>query len=314
EGPRTSSSSPNVPTATVDTGVRSESASPNAPAAIVDTAVRSESSSLLVWLIGGGLAIIAALILFGRRLRGRYGAAPVDPIPAAPVPRSHDGIGEPDAITVREYRVEDDLPTEENLALDGDLVTGDGFGDGVEIDVVRDFGFAATPDSGVELPQASGDDDMSVALDATQLPQPEDVTECDLKAVQAGSDDETPVANDYAIGREVDYDMLEQDYEDALSATQALNQEIERVAAELVAGGPGEDETLELTLATVTELDVANRLPAREDADPTVEMDAPRNPNDTAAVTVSMSADDETAEMPVANDDETANLEIVGKT
>ena len=290
EGPRTSSASPNVPTVTVDTGARSESAPPNVPTAIADTGVRGESTPFLAWSIGGGLAIVAALMLFGRRLRGRHGAAPVEPIPAAPVPRSHDGIGEPDAITVREYRIEDDSPTEENLALDGDLVTGDGFGDGVEIDVVRDFGFAATPASEVELPQASGDDDMAVVFDAT------------------------PIANDYAIGREIDYDMLEQDYEDALSTTQALNQEIERAAAELAAGAPDEDETSELPLATVTELDVAGRLPAREDADPTVDMDASRNPNDTAAVTVDMSADDETAEMPVANDDDTLNLEIVGKT
>lgn len=335
EGPQTSSSSPNVPTAIISTGAR------------------SESTSLLTWLIGGGLGIIAALILFGRRMRGRHGAAPVDPIAAAPVPSSHDGIGESDAIAVHEYYIEDDSPTEENLALDGDLVTGDGFDDGVEMDIAQDFGFAATSDLDVELPfepEAAAPDhetdiiapvrvgmesilesevlpedddyDMSVIIDATQMPQPEDVTERDLKAVEVGSDDETSTADNYTISQEVDYDLLEQDYEDELTATQALNQEIERAAAEL-AGDLGEDaedtaslaadeETSEMPLATVTELDVTERLPAGNDTDPTVEMDSPRNPNDTAAVTVNMSADEKTAEMPVANDDDTADLEIEG--
>ena len=40
----------------------------------------------------------------------------------------------------------------------------------------------------------------------------------------------------------------------------------------------------------------------------------PTHPNDTAAVTVNMSADEKTAEMPVANDDDTTEMEIEGGT
>ena len=74
---------------------------------------------------------------------------------------------------------------------------------------------------------------MSVILDATKVPDPEDATMRDLEAVAVDTGDDTLVTGDYTVSSEVDYTVLEQDYEDELTATQALNEEIARAAAEL---------------------------------------------------------------------------------
>ena len=316
EGPETTSSSPNVPTAVISTGAR------------------SESTSLLAWLVGGGLAIIFALVLFGRRVRNRFAPTPVGPVATAST-HAVDETAPAEAIAADNYDIEDDSPTEENLALDANVITGDGFEQGTDMDVSQDFGFAATTNLDIELPAESDtgtseletdiippvrsdiesilesevlpeddDYDMSVIVDATQMPQPEDVTEHDLKAVEVGADDQTLIADNYTISREVDYDILEQDYEDELTATQALNLEIERAATELAAdlNEPHADDH-------TSELDSTTDLPAGED-EKTAEFEAAYDPNDTNAVTVNMSHEDKTAEMPVANDDETTEMEI----
>ena len=75
--------------------------------------------------------------------------------------------------------------------------------------------------------------DMSVIVDATKMPDPRDVTERDLKAVPLDDTGQTPIADAYTIDRGVDLEVLEQDYEDEFTATQALNKEIEEAAAEL---------------------------------------------------------------------------------
>jgi len=213
------------------------------------------------------------------------------------------------------------------------------------MEVAKDFGFAATTELDIELPfepeapAADGetdvipplspaklesilesevlpeddDYDMSVIVDATKMPQPEDVTERDLLAVPVGVSDETLISDNYTISKEVDYDILEQDYQEELSATQALNLEISRAAAEVSSnldGTVGDDETSAMPLASVTEIDVTAQLRAQNDE--TAEIEQSLDPNDTAAVTVNLPTDDETAEMPVANDDETAEMEIEG--
>jgi hypothetical protein len=99
-----------------------------------------------------------------------------------------------------------------------------------------------------------------------------------------------------------------------LSATQALNMEIERAAATL-AGDLNEtsetEVTAEMPLASVTEIDKTAELQVSSD-EKTAEFEASFDPNDTNAVTVNMTGEDSTAEMPVANDDETAEMEISG--
>lgn len=287
---------------------------------------------MLAWFVGGGVAILGLLVLFGRRIRSRFGSTPVGAIAATAASFEQD---------VTDYDIDDDSPTEENLALDADLVLGTGLSQGTDMDIAQDFGFAATTELDIELPfepeptvsetdilpplrdkmasilesevlPEDDDYDMSVIMDATKMPQHEEVTERDLKAVEVVSDNETLISDDYTISKEVEYDILEQDYEDEMTATQALNLEIARAAADLKATLDGaEDPTAEIPLATVTEIDVTAEMPVQQEDD-TIETALQTDPGDTAAVTINLAADDKTAEMPVANDDETAEMEISG--
>ena len=324
-------------------GPTTTSESPNVPTAIISTGSRSESTSMLAWFIGGGLAIFGLLVLFGRRIRDRFGSTPVA---AAAVGAS---MYEEDS---EDYDIEDDSPTEENLALDADLVLGTGLTDGTEMDVAQDFGFAAPTDVDIELPfepqpaddiseglppprDKSGsileseilpeddDYDMSVILDATQAPQfGSDMSPTDQYAI----DPDVSPTDEYTINEDV-ADILEQDYEEELTATQALNKEIERAAAELADTFDevsSEEETNEMPLADVSELDETSEMPLTDASeldetahlplsdDDTVETVSEPQLDETAAVTVNMSSDESTAEMPVANDDETTEMEISG--
>ena len=327
-GPETTSISPNVPTANVST-------------TIVSTGSRSESTSLYTWLIGVGLAIFAALVLFGRRIRNRFGSAPIAAGATATAARADTDTLEAQAA----YDLDDDSPTEENLVLDADLVLGTGLEEGTDMEVAKDFGFAATTELDIELPfepeapiadggtdvipplsparlesilesevlPEDDDYDMSVIVDATKMPRPEDVTERDLMAIPVGVSDETLISDNYTISKEVDYNILEQDYQEELTATQALNEEISRAAAKLSSTldeTNSDDETSALPLASVTEIDVTAQM--RRQSDETAEMEPALDPNDTAAVTVNLPTDDKTVEMPVANDDETTEMEISG--
>ena len=96
---------------------------------------------------------------------------------------------------------------------------------------------AALPESILESEVLPEDDDydMSVIMDATKMPQVEDVTERDLQAIAVDADEETLIADNYTISKEVDYDILEQDYEDEMTATQLLNEEIQKAAEDTAA-------------------------------------------------------------------------------
>ena len=223
-----------------------------------------------------------------------------------------------------DFDLSDDSPTEENLALDADLIAGTGLDNGRDVDVNQDFGFAATTDLDLELTEQATreeespetdiipppertsqelviesevlpDDsqyDMSVLVDATKMPHPDDVTERDLKAVSLDDTGQTPVADAYSIKKEVDFEILEKDYEDELSATQALNQEIEDAAAELAERmdqepEPASDETsVEMQLANLSDMDLTANLEAQDEE---------LGDDD---ITAQLEADDETVEMP----------------
>ena len=268
--------------------------------------------------------------MFGHRLRDRSGTAPAAPLADQPRRRFSDtqttDTENIEALGV-DYDLSDDSPTEENLILDADLVVGTGLEQGATSGNSQDFGFAATTELDIELPfepvvqvsdetdilpplrtdehsilesevlpEDDDDDyDMSVIVDATKMPQPEDVTERDLKAVEVIAEDETLIANNYTISKEVDYKVIEQDYEDELTATQALNEEIARAATELVerTGNGNDGETTALPLATVTELDITAQMPAQND-----EISDLDDTGVNEAITVSTPAVDETVEMP----------------
>lgn len=317
EGPRTSAGSPNVPVAVIRPA---ESGTPGEPGGI----------NWMLWLGGSGIAIIALLLLFGRRLRDQFGSAPI--APAMPKRRETDSDTQRiEAIGDVDMHIADDSPTAENLALDADLIVGTGLQDGIEVDIAQDFGFAATTDLDLELPEEMssgyetpatdiipplgideqsileseilpGDDyDMSVIMDATKMPHPDDVTERDLEAIQVQSDDGTLITDDYTVSQEVDYKIIEQDYEDEMTATQALNAEIQKAAEELAVrmGDHAGDETMDMPLATVYELDVTAQLPAKDQHQISDDDDTGVNP------TVNMDAEDKTAEM---KDDNTIEM------
>ena len=323
EGPTTASTSPNVPTAII------------VPAS-ANTANGTSSSAWLMWLAGSGIVIIFGLLFFGRRFRGQTDTSPLAPAVEQPHRRRFSDTETTDTENVAaiavDYDLSDDSPTEENLVLDADLVMGTGLGAGSGDNVASDFGFAATSSLDVELPfepvasvsdatdilppmrtdehsildsevlPGEDDYDMSVIVDATKMPRPEDVTERDLKAVEIVPDDDTLVAQNYTISKEVDYHVLEQDYEDEFTATQALNEEITRAAAELAErldsdGSRDDDLTAALPLATVTELDVTAQMPAQNDD--SSELDDPDATGVNEAITARINADDETVEMPV---------------
>ena len=75
----------------------------------------------------------------------------------------------------------------------------------------------------------------------------------DLEAVPVDTGDDTLVSGDYTVSSEVDYTVLEQDYEDELTATQALNEEIARAAEELT---ENLNEANDISMATVAALDI----------------------------------------------------------
>ena len=336
-----------APTEILDTELDAPSiaSTPNVPVANIITVDEpaEATSNWLLWLASGGVALIIGLLVFGRR--GRNVPAPAAAT-SPPMRRHSDGnteqlksLGNPD------FDLEDDSPTHENLVLDADLEIGTGLENGTDVDVAQDFGFAVTTHLDLELPEeaASTEDepgtdiiappsidassilksevlpddddyDMSVIIDATKIPRPEEVTERDLMAVVVDSNDETLISDDYTVSKEVDYDIVEQDYEDEFTATQALNIEIERAAAEIAERmeteeGSG-DVTSEKPLATVTELDVTANLPAGND-------DEIGDIDDTGInqeLTEEMVAVEKTAEMPAAGADETVEMTVESGT
>lgn len=327
EGPTTTATSPNVPTAVITT----TSTGTNGAA----------SSSWLFWLGGGGIALIFGLLMFGRRLRGPSDSTPAEsPLAEQAHGRRYSDTQATDTENVEalgvDYDLTDDSPTEENLALDADLVIGTGLQQGTTPGATEDFGFAATSEIDIELPfepvaeisdetdmmppiridedsilesevlpeESEDDYDMSVIIDATKIPQPEDAPERDLKAVEVVPDDDTLVAQNYTISKEVDYQVLEQDYEDEMTATQVLNAEIARAAADLAVhmeedGDETSDDnaTAALPLASVTELDITAQMPAQNDAVSDLD-DTGINEE----ITVNTRPEDETVEMPVESE------------
>jgi len=330
-------------------GPTTVSTSPNVPTAVIDTNTPASTTSWLMWLAGGGIAIIIGLLLFGRLLRNRPGEA----IEEHPQRRATDeGTATAETIPPLSYELGDDAPTEENLTLDADLIVGTGLETTTDMDVAQDFGFAAPTEVDIELPFESEasvevtetnvlpperrqeetildsevlpddtDYDLSVILDATKMPQPEDVTKQDLQAVQVSPEDDELSSGSYSITREVELDMLARDYEDEFTATQTLNAEIAKAAAEITglkeaqkAEEVGEaddwtmmEETVALTdLASIKELDATAQIPV-DDADISDLDDTGIN----EAVAADTLADEITIEIREAdNDDDTREMDL----
>ena len=314
------------------------STSPNVPVAVLQTSATAEPSTVnwLLWFVGGGIALIAGLLLFGR-FGNRFGSTPISAAAVAPRRRQSDGDTERvETIAEPDFAFPDEAPLPGEFELDADLIVGTGLQEGTDVDIAQDFAFAATTTIDFDLPEEMSsnntanqtdiippvridtdsilekevlpeddDYDMSVIMDATKMPHPDDITERDLEAIQMDMDDDTLITNEYTVSQEVDYKILEQDYEDEMTATQALNLEIAKASAELSENLDEDrgDATAEMPLATVTELDVTAQLPAQNDDISDLD-DTGINP------TVSMDATDNTVEMPRGDNEKTVEMEI----
>ena len=290
-----------------------------ATASIRPTRVEESSTNWLAWLGGAGIAIIALLLFFGRLVRNRFGSSPIGALDQQDRRKSDssptlDVVSEMEVSAEAEVTIDELDETQENLALDADLIIGSGLQESSEVDVAQDFGFAATTQLDHEFPeemtsnatagsetdiipplnievqsilesevmpdeekvaaaeedQDDDDYDMSVIIDATKMPDPEDATLRDLEAVQVETGDETLVTGDYTVSSEVDYTVLEQDYEDEFSATQALNEEIARAAEELTQSMADNGD---ISLASVAALDITAEMRANNDDDVEIDED-----------------------------------------
>jgi len=295
----------------------------------------------LIWIAVAGISAFGGYLLLGPRLRERFGSKPIGADTRDGRPMSAHGVAHIAPISVPEptmsvqeirptyddvdFDLSDDSPTQENLALDADLVSGSGFDEATDVAMNQDFGFAVTTQLDIEIPESSarendapqtdiipplqrepddlivnsevmpeGDDeyDISMIVDATKMPNPEDVTERDLKAVPIDPTGEVAAVDAYTINRETDLDILEQDYEDEMTATQALNAEIEKAAMELAASMDDDvtvdDTPLEDDTAVRMQLTDVSGLAAQNDD----------IGDDDLAVTANITADDKTVEMP----------------
>lgn len=309
------------------------------------------------WLIWAAVALISAFgsyLMFWPKLRERFGSKPVgadDRIP--PRAESVAPIRVPESeMTVHEIKptynnvdfdLSDDSPTEENLALDADLVEGTGFEDSDDADVNRDFGFAATMDLDLELPEAAAaedpapetdiippperpedlivssevlpeDDedeyDISMVVDATKMPDPAEVTERDLKAVPLDDTGQTLINDDYTIVDEIGRDILEKDYEDELSATQLLHAEIEKAASEL-AETIGEDDPTKV--ASLDEDDPTEVAALDEEDDNAGRIVGAEDDTSIEMQLTNLSELDLTATLEAQNDDVGDDLDITAK-
>lgn len=326
-------------------GPSTASTSPNVPTAVISTSTQTSSSSWLLWLTGSSLAIVIGLLLFGRRGRDRFAAPPVNPVAEEPARRATDQNDA--AIASGDVDLDDESPTEENLKLDADLVVGTGLEDGKDMDVAHDFGFASPTEVDIELPfepeaaitsddtdlsqalhtsehsvlddESLPDDDdydMSVIVDATKMPMPAEAKHRDQETIEVKPLDETSRTDSFTINSEVDFDILEQDYEDEFTATQALNKELEAAAANLandvdatVEQAMEEGPTAEMPRATVTELDATAQLPSNGSSIGSLDETGVEE-----TVTVYLTAEDKTVEMPSAENDDTTEMEIESGT
>ncbi len=289
EGPEATSASPNVPTATIR-ATPADSSSTNWLAWLGGAALALIAGLLYLSRRARGRfasSPIGVVVAPPQRRRSdgdtqTFEAVNEETVESESYEDSHD-----DSI---------DDPTEENLVIDADLIIGTGLKIGRDVDVAQDFGFAATTALDLELPEDvpggagkslgtniippinielesilesevlpdddDDDYDMSVIVDATKMPHTDDVTQRDLEAVPIETSDDTLIAGNYTVNHDVDYKILEQDYEDEFTATQILNKEIERAGAALTAhmdakkaGESDDDDTSKTPLASVTALD-----------------------------------------------------------
>ena len=334
-----------------------------APTAEQTTAFSGDTSGgLLYWLIGAGLAIFGGLMFFGRRFR-REETPP--PVVDNELTAQNEAVSEVDVDFSS-----DDPVTAFHGRLDADLAAGTGFDSSQDVEVAQDFAFSTTRDLGADLdlvlpevtetvdadtsstdilpthrveeqtildreilPTDDDEYDLSMIVDATKQRYAEDgdVPAKELEAVPVDDEAVAEDDEDYTLSNEVDYQILEQDYEDELSATQALDAEIKRAAEDLaarleadsdadteeVAALAASDEESDEVTEEQTALLNADEMMSEDQADgATLEMPARDESSDTTIKISQADEDDEvieggdrTAEIPAAETESRRRLD-----
>ena len=237
-----------------------------------------DSRMSLVWLGGAGLLLMLGLLLFGRRIGSRFGSAP-----AGAFGRREDDAGE--------YAIADEEDTVPAVAaLDVDLRPEVDRNGGIEvtysalstrdaIDAALAAGSEGAPEEAETLnttaileaeddepPADAGEYEISLGAESARETADTGAITQDRHAVQVESSVDDPT--EYTVNQEVDYRILEQDYEDELTATQALNLELERAAREM---------RLDLDAEAAAEAVAVEVVPSDE----TMEMSPDETPDDT---------------------------------
>jgi hypothetical protein len=306
-----------------------------------DTVSGKGSLNWLLWLGGSGVAIFLGLLLFGRVFRERIGRLSND-LPQQRRGSDHGEVTDNDS----DMDLSDTLSQVELVTLDASLDDGSGFSSTMDIDLAQDFGFASSGDYSndldLEIDSTPGKDsnqpstdiiqpirvdqsivvereilpenvdgnyDMSMIVDVTQQTFDEsDASTRDLQAVAISSlDVNVDDASADTLMDGTGYDILEQDYEAELTATQALNREISEAAR-------SQSQDLDADIAEVT-----NELPRAGSDSVTVEMPASASSaTDTDITQASMAHDLEgtaeiSTEMPTdsrAENDDLADTDV----
>jgi FimV-like protein len=239
--------------------------------AATNTADTGESGSqLLYWLGGTGLALFLGFVAF--RSRSRFGspAAPASASDALAAEQAADtATAQTKAVPDIDFDIGVQADTQRQIVLDLDLGAGTGLDDTADVELAQDFGFSSTRDLDAVAEVAASDAtitgerpttdiipahrfaensildreilpsddeyDLSMIVDATKQKFSDgDVTAKDLMAIAVAQEDSDADGEDeYTLNKEVDYKILEQDYEEEMTATQALNSQIVKAAVEL---------------------------------------------------------------------------------
>lgn len=253
-----------IPEASADTGsVATEQAEP--PAIIASEPAAASGRGWLTWT---GLAAMLAMVAGFLGLRRRR-LAPEDDTQSEEAtlvpPEPAHWIEDEDSIQVEiisqpsddtaddSAKRDDEVPTEENLALSTATTNVERDPKTVEPSFHIDITPGTEPALDLEIPEPA-DREPEDSADTETVPPPrgrvaslreseitakedeEEASADDLQAIVVSDNEQPRVDEDgYTLNKEVDYQILEQDYEDELTATQALelNAELERAAAKL---------------------------------------------------------------------------------
>ncbi len=290
----------------VVTGQAPGSAGASATTRETDQFATDAGGGWLAWLGGIGLALFLGLLLFGRMIRNRFGPD-AEGAELAPGRRHDDDPTQRNPIIEEvDFDFEDTINSRA-FSLDADLEAGTGLKETADMHVAQDFSFStgeesASVDVGVadgdaaSIPSATtdviaphlrvepatileseeppaGDYDMSMIVDATKQTLGDyDDTAKDLQAIQIDAEDDDYTLSGGTLTSEMDFKILEQDYEDELTATQILNQQVEKAARELA--NRMDDNSSDDDTTSLPEIDLTSEGPSRHLAAPTAEDDA----------------------------------------